>query len=171
MSRSLCPREQEVVDAMVATGQLAGASDLQQHVAGCESCRELQQVMTMLRLDPARFEEVSLPSSGQIWWRSAVRARMEAARTAARPVGWAQGATAAALFGILCAATVLAWPFIQRVFDAAAGRLSAGLDTSAVQGLPVITAIQGSLPLAFGIVTVVVIAPLVVLYFALAGDD
>ena len=125
----------------------------------------------MLRPDQARFEDVSLPSSGQIWWRSAVRARMEAARAAARPVAWAQGATAASLFGILCAATVLAWPFIQRVFDAAAGRLSAGLDTSALQSLPVMAAIQGSLPLAFGVVTVVVIAPLVVLYFALAGDD
>ena len=156
---------------MLPTGQLAAASELQQHVAGCASCRELHEVMTMLRPDQARLDDVSLPSSGQVWWRSAVRARMEAARTAARPVAWAQGATAASLFGILCAATVLAWPFMQRVFDAAAGRLSAGLDTSALQDLPVMAAIQGSLPLAFGVVTVVVIAPLVVLYFALAGDD
>ena len=171
MSRNLCPREQEVVDAMLASGQLAEASGLPQHVAGCASCRELQEVMTMLRPEQARFDDVSLPASGQIWWRAAVRARMEAARAAARPVGWAQGATAASLFGILCAATVLAWPFIQRVFDATAGRLSAGLDTSALQSLPVMSAIQGSLPLAFGVVTVVVIAPLLVLYFALAGDD
>ena len=171
MSGGRCPREQEVVDAMLPSGQLAEASELQQHVTGCESCRELQEVMTMLRADQTRVEDVSLPSSGQIWWRAAVRARMEAARTAARPVGWAQGATAASLFGILCAATVLAWPFMQRVFDATTGRLAAGLDTSALQALPVMAAIQNSLPLAFGVVAVVVIAPLLVLYFALAGDD
>ena len=171
MSRSLCPREQEVVDAMLPQGHLAEASELQQHVAGCESCRELHEVMAMLRPDQALFEDVSLPSSGQIWWRAAVRARMEAAQTAARPVAWAQGATAASLFGILCAATVLAWPFIQRVLGATAGRLSAGLDTSGLQALPVMVALERSLPLAVGVVAVVVIAPLLVLYFALAGDD
>ena len=171
MSRHLCPREQEVVDAMLPQGRLPEASELQQHVAGCESCRELHEVMAMLRPDHALSEEASLPSAGQIWWRAAVRARMEAARAAARPVAWAQGATAASLLGILCAATVLAWPFIQRAFDAAFGRLSAGLESNALQSLPVVAAIERSVPLAIGVVAVVVIAPLVVLYFALAGDD
>jgi len=171
MRRPICPREQEVVDAMLPQGQLAEASELQQHVAGCESCRELQEVMAMLRPDYALSEDVSLPSSGQIWWRAAVRARMDAAKTAARPVAWAQGATAASLFGILCAATVLAWPFVRRMFEATAGRLSAGIDTSGLQALPVMVAIERSLPLAVGVVAVGVIAPLLVLYFALAGED
>ena len=171
MSRHLCPREQEVVDAMLPQGRLPEASELQQHVAACESCRELHEVMAMLRPDHALSEEVSLPSAGQIWWRAAVRARMEAARTAARPVAWAQGATAASLLGILCAATVLAWPLLQRVFDATFGRVTAGLETNALQSFQVLAVIERSLPLAIGFVAVVVIAPLVVLYFALAGDD
>lgn len=171
MNRHLCPREQEVVDAMLPEGRLPEASELQQHVAGCESCRELHEVMAMLRPDHALSEEAGLPSAGQIWWRAAVRARMEAARAAARPVAWAQGATAASLLGILCAATVLAWPLMHGVFDAAFGRLSAGFETSALQSLPVVAVIQRSVPLAIGVVAVVVIAPLVVLYFALAGDE
>ena len=171
MNRRLCPREQEVVDAMLPHGRLPEASELQQHVAGCESCRELHEVMAMLRPDHALSEEVSLPSAGQIWWRAAVRARMEAARAATRPVAWAQGATAASLLGILCAATVLAWPLIQRVFGTAFGRLSSGLETNALQSFPVMAVIERSLPFAVAVVAVVVIAPLVVLYFALAGDD
>jgi hypothetical protein len=171
MSRHLCPREQEVVDAMLPEGRLPEASELQQHVAGCASCRELHEVMAMLRPDHALAEEASLPSAGQIWWRAAVRARMEAARAAARPVAWAQGATAASLLGILCAATVLAWPLVQRVFAAAFGRVTAGLETNALQSFHMMTVIERSLPLAVGVVAVVVIAPLVVLYFALAGDD
>jgi hypothetical protein len=171
MSRRLCPREQDVVDAMLPHGRLPEDSQLQQHVAGCESCRELHEVMVMLRPDHARADEASLPSAGQIWWRAAVRARMEAARAAARPVGWAQGATAASLLGIVVAAAAFAWPFVQRVADAAFGRLSAGLDTSALQSLPVMAMIERSVPLAVGVVAVVVLAPLLVLYFALAGDE
>jgi hypothetical protein len=171
MSRRLCPREQEVVDAMLPQGRLPEASELHQHVAGCESCRELHEVMAMLRPDHALSGEVSLPSAGQIWWRAAVRARMEAARSAARPVAWAQGATAASLLGILCAAAVLAWPLLHRVFDAAFGRVTAGLETNALQSFQVMAVIERSLPLVLGVVAVVVIAPLLVLYFALAGDD
>jgi hypothetical protein len=171
MSRRLCPREQEVVDAMLPNGRLAETSELLQHVAECESCRELHEVMAMLRPDHTFTDEVSLPSAGQIWWRAAVRARMDAARAAGRPVAWAQGATAASLLGILVAATVLAWPFVHGAFDAAFVRLSAAVETNALQSFQVVAVLQRSLSLAGGVLAVVVIAPLVVLYFALAGDD
>ena len=167
-----CIHEGDVVAAVLGRRWDRANDDLKQHAAQCETCRDVVAVASVLSADQehARYE-VRVPAAGQVWWRAAVRARMEAARTAARPVAWAQGATAASLFGILCAATVLAWPFIQRVLGATAGRLSAGLDTSGLQALPVMVALERSLPLAVGVVAVVVIAPLLVLYFALAGDD
>ena len=85
----------------------------------------------MLRRDRAQMEEhASVPAAGQIWWRSAVRARMEAAQAAARPVSWAQGMTAATLFGVVCAALVLTWPSLRRVSGLAGGRLLDGLDSN-----------------------------------------
>jgi len=190
MRRQGCPRESEVLDAVLRHGVVGGGADngaaggsevtesvmrddLQRHVADCASCREVTEVITMLRRDRAQMEEhASVPAAGQIWWRSAVRARMEAAQAAARPVSWAQGVTAATLFGVVCAALVLTWPSLRRLVGLAGGRLLDGLDSNVLQLLPpMVAAVERSLPLALGVMAVVVIAPLAVLYFALAGED
>ena len=191
MTRRGCPRESDVLDAVLRDGAFGGGitdtgasgdsgvtegtmrGDLQRHVADCATCREVAEVITMLRRDRAQMEEhASVPAAGQIWWRSAVRARMEAAQAAARPVSWAQGVTAATLFGVVCAALVLTWPSLRRVSGLAGGRLLDGLDSNVLQVLPpMVAAVERSLPLALGVMAVVVIAPLAVLYFALAGED
>ena len=191
MRRQGCPRESEVLDAVLRHGVVGGGADngaaggsevtesvmrddLQRHVADCASCREVTEVITMLRRDRAQMEEhASVPAAGQIWWRSAVRARMEAAQAAARPVSWAQGVTAATLFGVVCAALVLTWPSLRQVVVLAGTRLLAGLDGNVLQTMlpPMVAVMQRSLPLVLGVMAVVVIAPLAVLYFALAGED
>jgi hypothetical protein len=191
MKRQPCHRESDVIDAALGNGRFsAGLSgtatvgdsgmsegvlpdDLRRHVAGCATCREVAEVITMLRRDGAEMEaHASVPAAGQIWWRSAVRARMEAAQAAARPVSWAQGMTAATLFGVVCAALVLTWPSLRRVGGLAGSRLMDGLDGNVLQLLPtMVAAVERSLPLALAVMAVVVIAPLAVLYFALAGED
>jgi hypothetical protein len=172
MSRE-CRYEPDILVAALSRGSSGFSDELQAHMHDCAACRELCEVVMMLRRDQTLAErEVTVPSAGQIWWRSAIRARMEAAQRAASPVTWAQGVTAATLLGVVCASGVLAWPAFRRVATAIAGRVLNGIDSTTVEVVPpVIAAMERSLPLVLGVVIAVVIAPLLVLYFALAGDD
>jgi len=170
----MCQREDEVLDAMLADGTLASASDeLHRHVEQCAVCADVRAVAGMLRRDDLALERsASVPSAGQVWWRAAVRARMEAAQAAARPVTWAQGLTAAAVFGIVSAVAVLTWPFLQRLAGTVFSRMVEGVDVTMLELLsPVMAVIQRSVPLALAVALTVILAPLLVLYFALAGEE
>lgn len=188
MTRRTCPREQDVLAAWLDGDgrnrfhreltadqpvEADAADALRRHVLDCEVCGELVEVIAMLRHDSALSEqEASIPAAGQVWWRAAVRARMEAAQAATRPVTWAQGATAATLFGIVCAAGVLTWPSLRRAIALIVTQIASLGDATTLQVLPsMMAAAERSLPLVVGIAVLVVLAPLLILYFALAGDD
>jgi hypothetical protein len=172
MTRQECAREAEVVERMLAGGATLG-EELRHHVEGCQTCGELLTVIAMLHQDhTGAAMEVSVPAAGQVWWRAAVRARLEAAQTAARPLTWAQGMTGATLFGVTCAVLILTWPALRRVITLGWTRWIDMWDASAVQLFPsMLAAVERSLPLALVVIAAVVVMPLLVLYFALAGED
>ena len=97
MTRPQCPREQDVITAIVA-GRWPDQCDETPpgHAAECEVCRDLVEVASLLRVDRERLhDEMRVPSAGQMWWRAAIRARLEASQQVARPLSW--------VFGVLVA--------------------------------------------------------------------
>ena len=86
MSQHECAREQDVVDAV-----LSGAwpervdADLTAHASDCEhlpggGCRG-ELCCREDTITPG-VTTCSVPAAGQVWWRAAVRARLEAAQAA-----------------------------------------------------------------------------------------
>lgn len=170
MTESTCHREADVLEAMLGDGSMSAASDdLCRHVEQCVACAEVCDVAGLLRRDElVTIQVAAVPSAGQVWWRAAVRARMEAAQAAARPVTWAQGLTAAVAFGIVSAIGVITWPFLQRLGGAVSSSVIEGVDVTTLELLsPMLAAVQRSVPLAVAVALTVVLAPLLVLYFAL----
>lgn len=87
-----CPREQDVLDALVA-GPWPGLREesLRVHVHTCRTCSDLVQVVVALNDAGGDLPDTAgLPSAGTVWWRAQIRARREAAREAAGPVTVAQ---------------------------------------------------------------------------------
>jgi len=110
-----CPREQDVINAIV-TGRWPDRCDesLSAHAAECAICEELVEVTSVLRLDrEGLHEEMSLPSAGQVWWRAAVRARLEASQRVARPFSWLFGVSVACAVGLTFAVVQLLWSPMQ----------------------------------------------------------
>ena len=163
-----CAREAEVVNAV-----LSGRTDceeLHMHAEGCEVCTEVMAVAALLRDDRELARgDVPVPAAGQVWWRAAVRARLDATRAAARPLTWAQAVAGACAAGLTAGAMTLAWPTVTRIFgwlEARAWSLSpAPQDVAEL----VTTAIQRSLPFAVAAAAALVLAPLA-LYLALSDD-
>ena len=115
MSAPECPREQDVINAIV-TGRWPERCDesLCAHVAECAVCKELVEVTSMMRLDrDGLHEEMSLPSAGQVWWRAAIRARLEASQRVERPLSWIFGISMASAAGLAIAAVQLLWSPVQ----------------------------------------------------------
>jgi predicted anti-sigma-YlaC factor YlaD len=88
MTRHDCPRELDVLDAVESRRWPGRAPDLQAHVAECQSCADLAAVAAALLTDrqAAWDEAADVPPSGVVWWRSQLRARIEAERLASRPI-------------------------------------------------------------------------------------
>ena len=172
MKGHLCDREPEVVEMLLRDRAAAEPSpDLVQHVDTCGACGELRELMTMLRDEAKRDVDVALPAAGQVWWRAAVRARMEAAHRAARPVTWAQGMTAAVLVGLVATAGVLAFPLMSQLLGLAVDMavVQAGATNTAWASMS--GAVERALPLVLVVAALIVLMPAVVLYVALSGDD
>jgi hypothetical protein len=115
MSALECPREQDVINAIV-TGQWPDRCDesLRAHTAECSVCKELVDVTSMMRLDhEGLHEEMSLPSAGQVWWRAAIRARLEASQRVAQPLSWIFGISMACAAGLAIAVVQLLWSPVQ----------------------------------------------------------
>lgn len=113
-----CPREQDVINAIV-TGRWPDRCDesLCVHAAECAVCKELVEVTSVMRLDrDGLHEEMSLPSAGQVWWRAAIRARLEASERVARPMSWIFGVAMACAAGLAIAAVRLLWSPMQGTF-------------------------------------------------------
>ncbi len=112
-----CPSEQVVVNAVLSGRWPDGCDNsLVAHAGECAICREVANVSLLLREDSdyARFE-MHVPAAGQVWWRAAVRARLESTHAAARPITWMHGITAAIVFGITLAVITAAWPLLPEV--------------------------------------------------------
>lgn len=110
-----CPREQDVINAIV-TARWPDRCDesLSGHVAECDVCRELVEVTSVMRLDrDGLHEEMSLPSAGQVWWRAAIRARLEASQRVAQPLSWLFGVSVACAVGLVVAVVQLLWSPMQ----------------------------------------------------------
>jgi hypothetical protein len=113
VSVSQCAREVEVVEAVFTGRWPAVDEELLMHADTCDLCRDVACVAPLLHDDGAAMRHhVQVPAAGQVWWRAAVRARMEAAHAAARPVTWFQALAGAAGVGLLIALVGFAWPTV-----------------------------------------------------------
>ena len=170
MTRTECTHELLVVEA-VLSGAWSERVDatLVAHVDTCNVCGEVALIATLIHDDHERSRyEVHVPAAGQVWWRSAIRARLESTQSAVRPISWLHAITGAIAIGVLLAILTVAWPFLSPMADRAwivvagffpnadvASALASGLRLSVMLGL---------LAAAF-----LLLAPLA-LYFALSRE-
>jgi hypothetical protein len=110
-----CPYEADVTAAVLERRRLTDDGDeLMTHAAGCEICREVLMVTRLLVDDREQARrEIHVPAAGQVWWRAAVRARLEAVHAAARPLTWLNGIAGACAIGLVIALASVAWPFAR----------------------------------------------------------
>jgi hypothetical protein len=147
--KNTCPLEADVLSAVLA-GCLSDA--LRAHAADCPVCGEVARVASLVHDDCSRAQrEAHVPTADVVWLRAQIRAREEAARTAARPIVFAQALAIAALIGLLVSTV---------------GRLSSGfLLWSLLTDASSQTLLRISIVLACGLV----LAP-VALYVAFSRD-
>jgi hypothetical protein len=165
-----CPHEPSIVSA-VLSGAWPHRCDeaLVGHATSCDTCREIASVAVLLRDDVEHSRsEVHVPAAGQVWWRAAVRARLESTHAATRPMSWLHGITAAMVLGVLLAAVTAAWPRLPGIITAARA-----MATNYAPSAEATAAIAGSLRMSvvLGVVAAafMIIAPLAI-YFALSDD-
>jgi hypothetical protein len=113
-----CTREEDVV-ALVLSGRWPDGADadLRAHAEACAVCADVIAIAPVLRADQQQLAHVQVPGAGQIWWRSAIRARADAARAAARPMVWLQAITGAGAAGLALAGVSAAWPRLESAFS------------------------------------------------------
>lgn len=165
---SECPREEEVVNA-VLSGVWASIDDeeLSAHAAQCEVCGEVAAVSALLREDSELARrEVAVPGAGQVWWRAAVRARLERTQAATQPITLMHGITAAIAIGMLLAIVGMAWPTIAGSVQEVKALVRVMVPNGEVTGA-VLGALRQSLALAVIVAAGLIITPLAV-YFALS---
>jgi hypothetical protein len=103
-----CSREQEVMAAITAARWPDRCDDeLRRHVAGCEVCADLVEVLAPLAEErDAAWDGARVPPAAVVWWRAQFRARDEALRAATRPLT-AVYALALVFFGALIGGTAV----------------------------------------------------------------
>jgi hypothetical protein len=171
-----CPREQDVINAIV-TGRWPDRCDesLSMHAEECAVCKELVDVASVLRIDREGFhEEMNLPFAGQVWWRAAIRARLEASQRVAQPMSWIFGISLACAAGLAIAVVQLLWSPMHVAFGSSSpAAWAAWLDLGFTRLLLTLTNLG---PLAttgvfvlLGAAACLLLAPLA-LYFALSDE-
>lgn len=117
-----CQREAEVLDALASARWPSRVdAELTSHVSSCAICQDVIAVAKAMREDhDSAYQEANVPSSGQMWWRSEMRARQDAVREAGRPVAVAQGVAAVLALAIAGVAVWFAWPTVRDFFVPAA---------------------------------------------------
>ncbi len=165
-----CIHEAEVVAAVLSRRWDRANEELTQHAAECENCRDVVAVASVLSADQERARyEVRVPAAGQVWWRAAIRARLEAAHAVARPLTWLHGIAGACAVGVACAVIGMAWPSLREMASWFAFE-AFGADSRVADVTAFVTDVmKRSLPLAFVVAACIVLAP-VALYFALSDD-
>jgi hypothetical protein len=170
MSVHDCPHEDAVVAAALDGNWPEGCDEaLQAHVRGCAVCASVAEVAPLLRGERHLQAHVTLPSAGQIWWRAAIRARIEGAQTAARPITWVQACAGAAAIGAAVAIVAASWPAIWSLV-ARAGVLATGLDPRSFEITMPIVPLGRNVMVVLAAGVAVVLAPLLVLYYALSDE-
>lgn len=170
MTVNHCTREEQVVGAVLSGAWPSRCEgELTMHAATCEICAEVAAVAALLREDhdDARGE-VQVPAAGQVWWRAAIRARLETAQAATRPMTWLHGVTAAITIGVMLAVVGVVWPSLVGTAEWAKA-VAIGVATNGDVAGAVVGAIRQSFGLALMAAACLVIAPLA-LYFALSDD-
>ena len=113
-----------------------------------------------------------VPSAAQMWWRLAVRVRLEREQAAARPVVWLQGLAAACGAGVAVAAFAQVGPALESAASTLAGRV-AGAVPQAVPALSLptmdVTARVPEVAVAAGALLLLVVATTAV-YLWMADD-
>ena len=165
-----CPHEEVVVQAVLSGGWPEQASEeLRVHAYSCSICCEVVNVAVMLRQDGERARrEVQVPAAGQVWWRAAIRARMEQAQASTQPITWLHGITGACAVGVMLAVIGVAWPSIMRGASWVWEQMLTTSRGGTVEGV-VSLAVSQSLIVGVVAAACLVLAP-VVLYFALSDD-
>ncbi len=153
-----CPREADVLDALASARWPDRVDrDLAEHVASCAICADVVVVASAIQQDhDAAWQEASVPSSGQMWWRTEMRARQDAIREASRPVAVAEGVAVVLALAGAAAAAWIAWPALH-------GLLSGWSSTTLADapGAPLLV------PVALALGALVLAAP-IALYFVLS---
>ena len=165
-----CPHEAQVVHAVLTGSWPAQCDDeLTAHAAQCEICGEVATVAAVLRADHDEARRtVLVPAAGQVWWRAAVRARLERAQAATRPMTWLHGITGAMAIGVMLSVIGMAWPSITSGVEWAR-ILVVALVTSGDAAGAVTGALRQSVIIALAAGALLLVAP-IVLYFALSDD-
>jgi hypothetical protein len=119
----------------------------------CPECGPLVALADQIRREFAHTQQhAHVPTPEIVWWRAQMRAREEAARTAARPIFFTQALAVAALIGLLVSVV---------------GRLT--LPVMSWAGFPELPAALPILPIAIAVGCWLIIAP-AALYFAFSRD-
>ena len=165
-----CPREQDVVNAVLSNRWPQRCDEsLVAHALHCEVCGEIARVSLLLRddIDQSRID-VHVPAAGQVWWRAAVRARLESTQAATRPMTWMHGITGAIVLGAVLAGVTAVWPMLPGLI-----RIVREVPSELFPSPTVANAIAGGLAqsvvIGLAAAALLVIAPLAV-YFALSDD-
>jgi len=154
-----CPRESDVLDALASKRWPHRVDrELVDHVASCQICTDVLVVAFAMREDhDATWQEASVPSSGQVWWRAEMRARQEAIREASRPLTFVYVVAASVALAVMAVAGWLAWPAVHEFVSSIASTKVSELAS------PV------TLPLLVALGALLVVAP-VALYFVLSDE-
>jgi hypothetical protein len=173
MTAPECRCEQDVINAVVSGRWPHVNEALHSHAAECEICRELVEVTRVMRFErEGLYDDMSVPSSGQVWWRAAIRARLEASQQVAQPLSWLFGVSLACAVGLAIAVVELFWSPVRNALSATPWVLSFGLGEPA-RWLPSLTEMAPLTTtggfLLLGAAACLVFAPLA-LYFALSDE-
>ena len=165
MKRLDCPFEADTLAASIQ-GRWPDRVDaeLRDHIHNCEICADVAAVAGAL--DTARDEirtQIVVPDAGRVWWVSQMRARREAARTAARPITAAQVVTFACVVALLgaCFGATSTW------FQSTLHRVGARLHDVDAQTLIPLLMEHGAL--AAAMLALVVLVPAIV-YLTVSKD-
>lgn len=165
-----CPHEDDVVQVVLAGGWPDQATEeLRNHAYQCSVCCEVVNVAVMLRYEGEQSRrEVQVPAAGQVWWRAAVRARLERAQASTQPMTWLHGITGACAVGVTLAAIGIAWPSIMGAASWVWEQILRSARGGGVEGV-VSLAVSQSVVIGVVAAACLVLTP-VVLYFALSDD-
>lgn len=170
MAEHSCIHEPDVLAAVLSRRWERASDQLKEHAESCEICCDVVAIAQLLSSEQERARyEARVPAAGQVWWRAAVRARLEAAHAVARPLTWVHGIAGACAVGVACAVIGMAWPSLREMASWLTFE-TFGVDSGMADVAAFVTAaMQRSLPLAFVVAACIVLAP-VALYFALTDD-